>query len=134
MLPLRYARRWRIAGGLLLLAILVGAVAPAILPWFTGGGGGLPNIDKWAHGLAFAMLALWFTGQYARSSYGRIAMLLLGYGLLIEVVQSFVPYRTAEWADLAADALGIGVGLAIAAGVTGGWSIRAEDWLERKFA
>ena len=134
MLPLRYARRWHIAGGLILLAILAGAIAPAILPWLLDGSGGLPNVDKWMHGVAFALLAIWFTGQYARSSYGRVAIMLLAYGLLIEVVQTFVPYRTAEWADLAADAIGIGVGLAIATMATGGWSTRAEEWLESKFA
>jgi hypothetical protein len=134
MLPLRYARRWQIAGGLILLAILAGAIAPAILPWLSGGSSGLPNVDKWMHGIAFALLAIWFTGQYARPSYGRVAIMLLAYGLLIEVVQTFVPYRTAEWADLAADAIGIGVGLAIATMATGGWSARAEEWLERKFA
>jgi len=53
---------------------------------------------------------------------------------LIELVQTFVPYRTAEWADFAADAIGIGVGLAIATMATGGWSARAEEWLESKFA
>jgi len=134
MLPLRYARRWHIAGGLILLAILAGAIAPAILPWLSDGSGGLPNVDKWMHGIAFALLAIWFTGQYARSSYGWIAIMLLAYGLLIELVQTFVPYRTAEWADFAADAIGIGVGLAIATMATGGWSARAEEWLESKFA
>jgi VanZ family protein len=134
MLPLRYAWRWRLAGGLILLVILAAAVAPAIFPWLAGGGTSLPNVDKWMHGLAFAMLALWFTGQYARSSYVRIAIMLLTYGLLIEVVQSFVPYRSAEFADLAADAAGIGIGLLIAALATGGWSIRAEAWLDKTFA
>jgi uncharacterized protein YfiM (DUF2279 family) len=130
MLPLRYPRRWRFAGGLILLVILGAAVAPAIFPWLAG----LPNVDKWMHGLAFAMLAIWFTGQYARSSYVRIAIMLLAYGLLIEVVQSFVPYRSAEFADLAADAAGIGIGLLIAALATGGWSARAEAWLDKTFA
>ena len=134
MLPLRYPRRWRLAGGLILLVILGAAVAPAIFPCLAGGGASLPNADKWMHGLAFAMLAIWFTGQYARSSYVRIAIMLLTYGLLIEVVQSFVPYRSAEFADLAADAAGIGIGLLIAALATGGWSARAEAWLDKTFA
>ena len=134
MLPLRYPRRWRLAGGLILLVILGGAVAPAIFPWLAGEGPGLPHVDKWMHGLAFTMLALWFSGQYARSSYVRIAIMLLTYGLLIEVVQNFIPYRSAEFADLAADAAGIGIGLLIAALATGGWSVRAEAWLDKTFA
>ena len=119
---------------MILLAILLAAIAPVIFPWLAGGSPGLPNVDKWMHGLAFAMLALWFTGQYARSSYVRIAIMLLAYGLLIEVVQSFVPYRSAEFADLAADAAGICTGLLIAMLGTGGWCVRAEAWLDKKFA
>ena len=134
MLPLRYPRRWRLAGGLILLVILGGAVAPAIFPWLAGEGPGLPHVDKWMHGLAFTMLALWFTGQYARAADGRIACRRRTVGLLIEVVQSFVPYRSAEFADLAADAAGIGIGLLIAALATGGWSVRAEAWLDKTFA
>jgi VanZ family protein len=134
MLPLRYPQRWKIAGALILLIILAAAMAPAILPWLVGREPSVPNVDKWAHGIAFAMLALWFTGQYARSSYAWIAIMLLLYGLLIEVVQSFVPYRSAELADLVADGAGICVGLLVAALVTGGWSVRAEAWLGKAFA
>ena len=134
MLPLRYPQRWKFAGGLILLIILAAAVAPAILPWLAGSEPSVPNVDKWAHGVAFAMLALWFTGQYARSSYARIAIMLLSYGFLIEVVQGFVPYRSAEFGDLVADAAGIAVGLLVAAVATGGWSVRAEAWLDKAFA
>ena len=39
---------------------------------------------------------------------------LLGFGVLIEVAQLYVPGRSAEWADLLADAIGIACGAVIA--------------------
>ncbi|WP_240648546.1 VanZ family protein [Variovorax beijingensis] len=40
---------------------------------------------------------------------------LVGYGVLIEVLQSFTPNRSAEVSDVVADAMGIIVGRLIAA-------------------
>jgi len=133
MLPLLYPHRWQTASAILLLLVLAGALAPAILPWLTDRAPALPQVDKWMHGITFALLALWFTGQYARHTWWWIFVGLCLYGALIEVGQSLIPYRTAEWADLGADALGAMAGIAIAATVTGGWSIRAEAWLEARF-
>ena len=65
--------------------------------------------DKANHALAFAVLL-----GLGRWSYpGRIVPLLvalLAFGTLIEVLQSLTSYRTAEWADLLADAVGLGLG------------------------
>lgn len=43
----------------------------------------------------------------------RMALALLAYGGLIELLQTQVPGRSAEWADLLADGIGIAIGLAI---------------------
>jgi hypothetical protein len=43
-----------------------------------------------------------------------------------------VSYRTAEWMDFVADLFGIGIGLIIAVAGAGGWSLRFEQWLEKK--
>ena len=131
MLPLRYVQGWRTVGVVLLLFVLAAAVAPAvwlwpdrvrIVSWFGG-------IDKWAHAVTFAVLAIWFSGQYRRSSYWRIAVGLLVFGMLIELCQRMISYRSAEWFDVAANTVGIAVGLAIAAIGVGGWSLRFESWL-----
>ncbi|MDH3747143.1 MAG: VanZ family protein [Gammaproteobacteria bacterium] len=136
MLPLQYAPRWRSASIVLLLVVLLAAISPAvwfwpdrvrILSW-------LATFDKWAHAATFALLAVWFAGQYRPRSYWRIAIGLVGYGLLIEICQRMVGYRTAEWLDIAADATGIIIGLAIATAGIGGWSLRFESWLIRKRA
>ena len=69
--------------------------------------------DKSNHLLAFATLAV--TAQLAfwphprRLPFSVIGLLL--YGGFIELVQSQIPQRSGEWADLLADAVGIALGL-----------------------
>ena len=134
MLPLRHASRWRIAGLALLLLVLAATLMPAIwfwpqrvqlAAWFI-------NADKWLHAFTFAVLAIWFSGQYRPRSYWRIAAGLLAFGVLIEAVQRLVSYRSAEGLDIVADAVGILVGLLIAAAGVGGWSMRVENWLVQR--
>ncbi len=136
MLPLEYAHRWRVASLVLLLAVLVATVMPAM--WFWSDRVRLiewvGNIDKWMHAITFVGLTVWFAGQYRPDSYWRIAGGLLVFGLFIELCQRMLSYRTAEWSDVAADAAGIIVGLAIAAAGIGGWSQRFESWLQKRWA
>jgi len=136
MLPLRYTQRWRAAGFLLLVIVLIGTLMPAFwflddsrefVTWFMG-------IDKWLHTLTFLFLTVWFSGQYERRSYWRIAAGLILFGVLIEVCQRMVSYRSAEWYDLAADVVGVVAGLVIAWLGMGGWSLRAEAWLTQRQA
>jgi VanZ family protein len=134
MLALRYAQRWRAASLFLLLTVLIAALMPAVwfgadtrelVTWFMG-------VDKWLHAITFGFLAAWFSGQYERRYYWRIALGLVLFGVLIEICQRMVSYRSAEWHDLAADVLGVIVGLAVAWLGLGGWSLRAEQWLVRR--
>ena len=76
----------------------------------------------------FTVLAVWFSGQYRRASYLRIAVGLLLFGLLIEFCQYLVGYREADWFDMAANTVGIALGFAVAIAGLGGWSQRVEDW------
>lgn len=67
--------------------------------------------DKANHALAFAAV-----GAAARLAFpaARTPSLVAGgmaYGAFIEIVQSQVPGRSAEWADLLADAVGLALGL-----------------------
>ena len=136
MLQLRYTRRWRIAGFVLLLLVLVATLMPAVwffssstelVTWFMG-------VDKWLHVLTFLFLAVWFSGQYERRNYWRIGIGLVLFGALIEMSQRMVTHRSAEWLDLAADVGGIVAGLLIALAGIGGWSLRAEQWWARQTA
>ena len=130
MLPLRHEKRWRIASFALLLAVLAAALAPQLTPHFPSLDWAL--FDKWLHALTFLILALWFSGQYPRSSYWRIAIGLTAFGVLIEVCQGMVSYRMAEWNDLFADMFGTGLGLIAAVAGLGGWSLRFERWLKKE--
>ncbi len=132
MLSLRYARRWQIAGIFLLVMVLTAALVPA--DWFWSQGPNSPFFlsDKWLHGITFAALALWFAGQYARHSYWRLMTGLVAFGLLIEVTQLMVSYRTADWMDLLVDLLGVAVGMIIALAGAGGWCLRFEEWLNNR--
>lgn len=131
MLPLRHMRRWQVASLALLITVLVAAISPAI--WFLDDRASalrwIQNIDKWMHATTFAVLALWFAGLYRRGAYWRIGAGLIAFGLLIEFCQLQVSYRTADWADVAANAGGIIAGLGVALAGFGGWGPRFEDWL-----
>lgn len=128
MLPLRYTRSWQVAGILVLIGVLVAALSPAMpemqqTKWLT---------DKSLHGLTFAFLTVWFSGQYARRSYWHLALGMLAFGGLIEVCQRMLTYRSAEAMDLVADAIGVAAGLLVALAGAGGWSLRLEHWLHAR--
>lgn len=135
MLPLRYARHWQLASIILLLLVLIAALMPAAV-WFWSDQlpvvEWLKHVDKWAHGLTFVVLAVWFCGLYERGSYWRVAIGLLAFGALIEVLQGMLSYRLAEWHDLGADAIGIIAGVIISIAWLGGWSLRFEQWQQAR--
>ena len=136
MLPLRYARLWRVASAMLLLAVLASTVMPAVWLWpdraqFSGW---VLGIDKWAHVAAFMLLCVWFAGLYERRAFWRIGIGLLAFGVLIEICQRLVGYRSAEWLDIVADGVGIIAGLAIASTGAAGWALRVEYWYSERFA
>lgn len=132
MLPLRHEKRWRVAGIGILFVFLAAAVMPALWFWPDISQNKFPLMDKWLHILSFLFLSLWFSGQYSRSSYWRLVIGLATFGVLIELSQRMVSYRTAEWMDFVADLFGIGIGLIIAVAGAGGWSLRFEQWLEKR--
>ncbi|OYU91320.1 MAG: VanZ family protein [Burkholderiales bacterium PBB5] len=72
--------------------------------------------DKLNHASAFATLAVVVTLGWGRR-WLRHALLLLAYGALIEVLQAMTPTRSAEWADLLADGVGLTTGLLLVAGL-----------------
>ena len=73
---------------------------------------GLDSVwDKLNHFAVFALLTV--TSCVGYTSRWRVAAALLGYGIFIECVQALIPERTAEAADVLADAVGITIGLAV---------------------
>ncbi len=131
MLPLRHARAWQIASIVFLLLVLAATLMPAFWLWDDRfkALAALRSIDKWVHVFAFLSLAVWFAGLYRRSSYWRIGLGLLLFGVLIEGCQRMVGHRTADWLDVGADAAGIIAGLLLGLAGLGGWCLRIEDRL-----
>lgn len=64
--------------------------------------------DKLSHVLAFIVLAFLIDFSWPQLPWKLNKIIpLLGYGLLIEVVQSFLPHRMFSLWDMAADTLGV---------------------------
>ncbi len=94
---------------LALASCLVGIAVLAFAPLTTDPGTGN---DKLNHLLAFGVLAALadrsFPGPGPGQGWGKWVS-LMAYGLLIEGVQSFLPYREASGWDLLVDGAGIGL-------------------------
>jgi len=120
---LRYRKAW-LAGGWGLVALVAYlSLTPHPPQPFS-----FHMVDKVEHGLAFATLSWWFCQIYA-TMRTRVAVcaVLLGYGVLIEVLQGMTGYRYFEYADMLADGTGV---------LLGGWLARtalgrAFVWIER---
>lgn len=98
---------WRVLLAFTLLAILVLSLMPPSSNLPTTGW------DKSNHMLGFGTLGLFGVRGWPGRAWVVLAT-LLAYGALIEVLQSLTPYRSAEWADLIADGVGLLVGLLVA--------------------
>ncbi len=72
---------------------------------------GLPAINIWdkaMHAGVFALLMILALPAYKKNRAAEeIAMLLIAYGLAIEVVQHFIPTRSFSLLDVLADAIGV---------------------------
>lgn len=89
------------------------------------------NADKFEHALAYCLLMLWFSQVYRqRAARMLLAVLLLAMGVAIEYLQRETGYRTFDFADMLADAVGVLVGWAWARTALG----RVFAYLEHHFA
>lgn len=68
--------------------------------------------DKVNHFLAFTELALVIRLGWPAMHLAIPFLLLMGFGLAIELVQAWLPYRYFSWGDLGADLAGILAGFA----------------------
>jgi VanZ family protein len=127
VLPLAHALAWIVASVLLVVTVLYLSLAPLNVP------ADLPtHFDKIEHAAAYVFLAVWFTGLVARPRYGRVVFALVAFGLTIEFLQAAMPFgRQGDPWDVLANVTGVGIGVALARWVTGGWALKAEAWLNR---
>ena len=71
--------------------------------------------DKAQHALAFWVLTGWALWLWP-VSVPRVLLVMLAYGAGLELAQWAVGWRFAEWADLAADAVGVALAWVCVAG------------------
>lgn len=107
--PYNFPIYWKLSLILSLLTILLLTLSPNGLNPIK-----LAQIDKFYHICAFAALA--FTKRMAFYQTPIIILIFLsaGIGLLIEVIQYFIPNRSFSVADIIADIVGAILGLIIA--------------------
>ena len=86
--------------------------------------------DKLSHALAFFGLTAWFAALVERRHYAVVAIVMLGLGIAIELLQDWMSLgRTAEVADVYADALGVLAGVVVSMLIRESWLQRVERWL-----
>ncbi len=122
MYSLKWPAVW-ITGAWLLVATVVYlslARLPDALP--------TPGGDKTAHVAAYALMMFFFMQIYSRRSYRvltGIGLVLLG--IVLEVLQGYTGYRAFEYADMAANTLGVIVGWAAGPPRTFNLFVRIEN-------
>lgn len=88
---------WVACGGFTVLALLPGEyLESAALNWW----------DKAQHASAFFVLGVLGFGAYADTSR-RVGLGLLAYGAAIELAQAATGWRSGDWQDWVADAVGL---------------------------
>lgn len=118
---------WWSLGAALLLAI----AALSLLP-IRGPDLDVPNSDKLNHAFAYIVLTLYF-GQLVGAGWrrrGAVVLGLLAYGIGIEALQALLPSRSAELADVVANLVGIGIGLALLPSAAGRLLLAVERRLD----
>jgi VanZ family protein len=120
-LRLRYF--WFGIGVLIALQIALAALLP---------GGKVPDLpgvsDKVEHFMAFTLLSFWFSSILVRRDLVWMVLVLLAFGVLIEVAQEMMRRgRQGDVLDVVADAIGIVVGMLLALTPLGRWPF----WIER---
>lgn len=125
MRRLRYSTAWRLIGYALVAALVAASLVPPPAD-------AVGINDKLLHLLSYLGLALWFGFVYRPGRFARVGLWLVALGVLIECLQLGTGYRRFEAADMMMDAVGVGLGLMLAATPLGGALLCAERWLPRR--
>jgi VanZ family protein len=121
---LRYPRVWFGLGW----AMVVGVIAGSLVP---GGVAIVSDIDdKIVHFSSYFLLMIWFAGLYRQHRhYLGIATILVALGAILDILQGGVARRQFDVFDIAANSMGVLLGLGLAMFVVGGWCMRVERWM-----
>lgn len=123
MLPLRFPWVWMSLGWALVAGVILGSLLP---------GRAFATFafeDKLVHAGSYCLLMIWFAGLYERRRHVVVALGLLLLGALLDMLQGSLSSRSFEWLDVAANGVGIAVGLGLSLSLLGGWCQRVERLL-----
>jgi VanZ family protein len=122
---LRYRRSWLTGGIAMVLIITVVCLLPSTELPSTG------LSDKTEHFLAFGALAFWFGSIVVRRDLPWVFVAVVAFGGLIEFLQSAMGLgRQGDLLDLAAESIGVAIGVLLALTPLGRWSL----WVEQQVA
>ncbi len=100
---LKLVKFWYFIGAMMLSAVAALSLMPA------------PDIgvsDKLSHLVTYFLLAGWFSLLVVnRIALGWTVVGLIGYGILIELLQGMTAYRYPEWGDVLANGVGVLTGI-----------------------
>ena len=102
---LRFLLLWRVIGLLLVALVIYESLCqhPVEITLDSG--------DGYGHGMAYATLMFWFAQlSYRRGARIALAVLLMMLGVGLEFAQRLTEWRTFAVSDMAADAIGVGIG------------------------
>ena len=101
----------------MLSAVYAALIAALSLLPTPSSGLSVPHLDKGVHLVTYAFMA-WLLMRSIRTvplievEYAWLAWLFAtSYGMLIEVLQLMMPWRSADWWDIGANALGAALGV-----------------------
>ncbi|MEE8118475.1 MAG: VanZ family protein [Gammaproteobacteria bacterium] len=102
---LRFKTGWLLAAKIsLVLTFVVGIVpVPVQVP--------VNNLDKLVHIALYFLPATIFAGVFGGQVFSRVIVGLLVFSSGIEMIQYWLPWRSGEWLDIAANLLGIALGI-----------------------
>jgi glycopeptide antibiotics resistance protein len=103
MQPLKLVKVWYFIGAMMLFGVALVSLMPA------------PDIgvsDKLSHLITYFFLSGWFSLLAVnRISLVWTVISLVGYGILIELLQGMTAYRYPEWGDVLANGAGVLAGI-----------------------
>jgi VanZ family protein len=105
---LRWMKFWQAVGWLLIAAVIYLSLTPHPMEIPADHG------DKLGHALAYFSLMIWFGQLYRRPWHRWWALGFVALGIALEYLQGWSGYRSFEYLDMAAGAVGVTAGWLLA--------------------
>lgn len=123
---LKHRKLWLSIAWTFILGIIVLSLVPNLPDT------GLDHGDKFGHTMAYVLATWWLIQLYPPSRYLLITLALISMGALLEVAQSFSPYRHFDVYDALANTVGVTAGWLLNKTVLGTTVQKLEEkWLAK---